>query len=113
MKVFRYSGMLLLQFAGMAAIACVMFNTIWLNRALYGVCQWALWPVIGLISAYMTTVRGVNNYLAWIAPPCAGLLAHFLAFFYMPDSAGPFLLCALCSVVGAAAGDVKKKLQRK
>ena len=27
--------------------------------------------------------------------------------------AGPFLICAVCSIVGAAAGDVKKKVDRK
>ena len=113
MKIMKYIGMLAAQFVGMAVAAYLMFNTIWLSGALYSVCAWALWPAIGLVSAYLITINGINNYLAWIAPPLAGVLAHYLAFFYTPDSAGPFLICALCSIVGAAAGDVKKKFDRK
>ncbi|MBQ4090120.1 MAG: hypothetical protein IJC56_09640 [Clostridia bacterium] len=113
MKLFKYLGMLLLQFVGMAAITYAMFSTLFISNIIYSVCAWALWPVAGLFSAYMVTVKGVNNYLAWLAPPLAGILAHYLAFFYMPSSAGPFLICAVSSIVGAAAGDVKKKFDRK
>jgi len=105
--------MLLLQFVGMAVLAYLLFNTIWLSKAVYSVCTWAVWPLAGLVSAYMVTVRGVNNFLAWIAPPLAGLMAHYFAFFFMPDSAGPFFICAFVSIVGAAAGDVTKKLKSK
>jgi hypothetical protein len=75
--------------------------------------MWGIWPALGLFSAYMVTVRGVNNFLAWVAPPLAGLMAHYFAFFYLPASAGPFFICALTSIVGAAAGDVYKKLKTK
>lgn len=113
MKILRYSGMLAAQFAGMLIIAYVLLNTIWLSRALYGACTWAVLPLTGLFSAYFVTVKGVNNYLAWISPPLAAVIAHYLAFFYTPSNAGPFMVCALCAVIGAAAGDVKKKFDRK
>lgn len=113
MKLLKYSGMLLAQFIGIAALTYVMFNMMHLSMFLYSVCAWALWPIMGLASAYMVTIRGINNYLAWLAPPLAGILAHYLAFFYLPTSAGPILICALCSIIGAAAGDVKKKFDRK
>lgn len=105
--------MLLIQFLGMAAVTYLLFNTMWLSRWVYNACAWVVWPIIGLMSAYMVTVRGVNNMLGWIAPPVAGLAAHYLAFFYMPDSAGPFFICAFASIVGAAAGDVQKKFRKK
>lgn len=113
MKLLKYSAMVLAQFAGMALLTYVMFNSLYISDFLYSACAWALWPAAGLVSAYMVTVRGVNNYLAWLSPPAAGILAHYLAFFYLPSSAGPFLICAVCSVVGAAAGDVRKKSDRK
>ena len=113
MKLLKYSGILAAQLLATAAAAYLMFNTIWLSRLLYGLCAWALWPAAGMFSAYVVTLKGINNYLAWIAPPLTGLIAYYLAFFYMPDAPGPFLVCAVCSVIGAAAGDVKKKFDRK
>lgn len=113
MKLLKYLLMLVLQFVGMAVSAYILFNTLWLSRTVYNICIWGVWPVLGIFSAYMVTVRGVNNFLAWIAPPLAGLAAHYAAFFYMPESAGPFFICAFLSVVGAAAGDVVKKYKSK
>ena len=105
--------MLAAQFVGMAVAAYLLFNTVWFSRWVYNVCAWGIWPLLGALSAYMVTVRGVNNFLAWIAPPLAGLAAHYLAFFYMPESAGPFFICAFTAIVGAAAGDVVKKMRNK
>ena len=113
MKLLKGFLLMLAQFVCMAIISYVMFNTLWLSRLVYNICMWGLWPVVGLFSAYRVTVRGVNNFLAWIAPPLAGLAAHYLAFFFLPPSAGPFFICALTSVVGAATGDVYKKLKTK
>ncbi len=113
MKLIKGILLILAQFAAMAVISYLLFNTLWLSRTVYNICMWGIWPVLGLFSAYMITVRGVNNFLAWIAPPAAGLMAHYFAFFYLPDSAGPFFICALTSIVGAAAGDVVKKLKTK
>lgn len=113
MRILKYAGMLAVQFVVTAVCAYVFFNTIWLSKALYAVCAWALVPAAGLFGAYYVTVKGVNNYLAWIAPPAAAVLAHYAAFFTTPVNAGPFFVCALCAIVGAAAGDVKKKTDRK
>ena len=113
MKIVKGLLMLIIQFIGMAVLAYLMFNTLWFSRIVYNICIWGVWPVAGLFSAYLVTVRGVNNFIGWIAPPLAGLIAHYLAFFYMPESAGPFFVCAFLSIVGAAAGDVVKKLKNK
>lgn len=101
------------QLLGLVVISYLAYLSLYRGRVFYNVCSWAILPLLGMISAYMVTVHGVNNYLAWIAPPTAGLAAHYLSFFYMPDSAGPSLVCAFASIVGAAAGDVSKKLKRK
>lgn len=113
MKIFKGFLLIAAQYAAMAVISYILFNTLWLNRTVYNICAWGIWPLFGLISSYMVTVRGVNNFLAWIAPPLAGLTAHYLAFFFMPSTAGPFFVCALMSIVGAAAGDVIKKNRSK
>lgn len=113
MKLLKYFALVLAQLAGMLALGYIGCNLLWLSDALHAVCWWALTPAMGLISAYMITVRGVNNYAAWIAPPLAMVGAHYLAFFYLPASPGAIFICALASVVGAAAGDVSKKLKHK
>ena len=113
MKIIKALLLLLAQLIGMAVLCYILCNTLWLSRTAYNICMWGVWPVLGLVSAYMVTVRGVNNFAAWIMPPAAGLMAHYLAFFYLPDSAGPFFICAVTSIVGAAAGDVTKKLRSK
>lgn len=113
MKLIKYFAMLALQFMAMLAAAYVAYNTRWLSGAVYGACVWGLLPMAGAVSAWLVTIKGVNNYLAWIASPTAGIVAYYLSFFYMPDSAGQIFVCALASIVGAAAGDVKKKTKRK
>ncbi len=113
MKLIKYFAILALQLMGMMVVAYIAYNTRWLSGAAYGVCVWGLLPLAGAVSAYLVTIKGVNNYLAWIAPPAAGIVAYYFSFFYMPDSAGQIFMCAIASIVGAAAGDVKKKIKRK
>ena len=109
MKAGKYALLLLVQFLAITAASFVLFCSLFAGNVFYKLCSYAALPVLGAVSAYMVTVRGVNNYLAWLAPPLAGLMAHYLLFFYMPGSAGPFFLCAFASIVGAATGDVVKK----
>lgn len=112
MKLVKYFAMLSLQFIAMLLAAYIAYNTRWLSGAVYGVCIWSVLPLISAVGAYLITVKGVNNYLAWIAPPAAGIVAYYFTFFYMPDSAGQIFVCAIAAIVGAAAGDVKKKNKR-
>ena len=104
--------LLLVQLALTAVASYLGALALYMGPAVYGVCQWALLPIIGAAISYGITVRGVNNYLAWIIPPVTAAGAHYLAFFYMPPSAGPVMVCALASIVGAAAGDVVKKIRK-
>ena len=104
--------LLLAQIAVTLAASYLGALALLLGGVAYGACQWALLPLLGAVSAYFVTVRGVSNYLAWIAPPFMGIIAHYLAFFYLPPTAGPFFVCAAVSVVGAATGDVVKKARK-
>lgn len=112
MKRFRWLIVWLLQFAAAFVVSGLLSLSLWLGHAAYGVCMWALLPVAGCISAYLATVNGLLNYAAWIAPPVAMALSH-MAVWYYPPEAGPVLLCAFVSLVGAAAGEVVLRTNEK
>ena len=77
---------------------------------LSGALQWTLIPACGLLTAYYVTRRGINRYLSWLLPPACYSLLPFLILGYSPN-AGVMLLCAFVSVVGAAAGEVKNRME--
>ena len=82
------------------------------SGAWYELAAWALMPALGCISAYLVTRRGVNNYIAWLAPPVCVFFAHYIVTGYTPDGPGPTLLTALLAIVGAAAGHVRNEGKR-
>ena len=112
MKRFGWLIVWLIQFAAVFALGCILALSRWADDVLYGVCMWGLTPIIGLVSAYLATVKGLLNYAAWIAPPAAMALSHMIIWYYLP-AAGPVLLCAFISLVGAAAGEVRKQSDKK
>ena len=112
MKRFGWLIVWLVQFAAVLALGCILALSLWVNHVLYSVCMWGLMPLIGLVSAYLATVKGLLNYAAWIAPPAAMALSHTIIWFY-PPAAGPVLLCAFVSLIGAAAGEVKIQFEKK
>ena len=76
-----------------------------LGSIIYGIVVWGALPILGAVSAFQATQRRLNNYLAWIAPPVCTVAMHILIWTYFPEP-GPALLCALISLIGAAAGEV-------
>ncbi|HIV31317.1 MAG TPA: hypothetical protein IAB20_10500 [Candidatus Pullichristensenella excrementipullorum] len=112
MKIFKGFCVWLLQ-ATLALAAYVLLTLlIWLPGAWYELAAWALMPALGCISAYLVTRRGVNNYIAWLAPPVCVFFAHYIVTGYTPDGPGPTLLTALLAIVGAAAGHVRNEGKR-
>lgn len=97
----------LLQAGASLVIYTLLTLLIWLDGTLYAIACWAAMPVLGLFTAYFIARRGVNNYIAWIAPPVCAYLSHLLVTGYAPNSVGPTLLTAFLSIVGAAAGLVR------
>ena len=83
----------------------------WLGALAHGAFLWGIMPLGGLFLACAATRRGLNNYLGWLAPPLMEVLSSLLVWGYSP-SAGPVFLCALLSLVGAAAGEVLKREDR-
>ena len=69
------------------------------------VLLWGFAPLAGLFSACQAVRRGLNNYLAWLAPAPCLFAAHYALWGFAPP-AGAALLTAFLSLVGAAAGQV-------
>ena len=97
-----------LQIAEMAAVCLLAaLSARWgsLPRALM---LWGAVPAAGFVSACQATRRGLNNYLAWLAPAPCLFAANYLVWGYSPP-AGPALLTAFLSLAGAAAGEVLRQ----
>lgn len=71
----------------------------------YACVMWGVLPVLGGISSYLATRRGLNNYAAWIMPCICQAAAHYLLTGMPPESAGMVFLTAALSLVCAAAGE--------
>lgn len=99
-----------IQAAQMLAVGFIAALSQGLGAIPHGIALWALMPAAGLLTACRAVLRGLNNYLAWIAPAPCLYAANVLLWGYSPP-AGPALLTALFSLVGAAAGQVL--LQRR
>ena len=95
----------LVQIAEMLLLGVLSSFAEVLGSVIYGIVAWGVLPILGAISAFKATQRGLNNYLAWLAPPACTVGMHILIWTYFPDP-GPALLCALISLIGAAAGEV-------
>ncbi|MGI6238071.1 MAG: hypothetical protein ACOYI5_00400 [Christensenellales bacterium] len=108
MRKHKWLAILLIQAVAAFALSFAVYNTLWLSLTMYEIFSWYALPAFGAINAYLATVKGLNNYLAWITPPAVGVVAHYAAFFWLPE-AGPVFACAVLSVVGAAAGEVVKR----
>ena len=101
----------LVQLATMLISGAVIAMIALLGAVPYGIAAWAGMSAVGFVSAYRATWRGLLNYAAWIAPPAGMALANWLCWGYLPEP-GPVLVCALVSLVGAAAGEVMNQRER-
>ena len=98
----------LVQMISMLALSVLIALSYYLSAVLHGVLIWGLLSIAGFVSACLATQRGLLNYAAWIMPPTMGFVGHYLVWDYLPG-AGPILLCALISLVGAATGEVIRR----
>lgn len=102
----------LLQFAAMIAICFLAELGYYVSGILHSILNWGIIPLAGAYTACKAVLGGLNNYAAWIAPPVCMVAAGLILWGYVPH-AGPVLLCAFVSLVGAAAGDVLSKQNNK
>lgn len=108
MKRWKWPVVWAVQWLVMLVVGALIAFSVLLGGWLSDVVAWVGMSAAGLISAYRATRRGLLNYAAWIAPPVCMGFAHWLIWWY-PPHAGPVLLSALVSLVGAAAGEVKNQ----
>ena len=101
----RWLRALALQIAEMTAVGLLTALAEGAGALPRALMLWVAAPVAGLATACRAVQRGLNNYLAWIPPAACLYLANWLVWGYAPP-AGPALLTALTSLVGAAAGQV-------
>lgn len=94
-----------LQIVEMLAAGVLAALSIGLGSASHALAMWGFVPLAGLASSCVAVCRGLNNYAAWIAPPACLYAANLIVWGYAP-SAGPALVTALLSLIGAAAGQV-------
>lgn len=98
----------IIQIISMLGISILIALSYYLSSVLHGILIWGGLSIAGFVSACIATRRGLLNYAAWIMPPVAGALGHYLVWDYLPG-AGPIFLCAFISLVGAATGEVIKR----
>ena len=101
----------LIQAAAMLALGMLAAFSTLLGVLAHGAFLWALMPLGGMAAGFFATRKGLNNYLAWLAPPLMEIAASLLIWGYSP-SVGPVFLCGFLSLVGAAAGEVYKRQGR-
>lgn len=101
-----------LQIAEMLAVGLLAALSAGAGGTLHSVLLWGAMPIAGSLSACQAVRRGLNNYLAWIAPAACMFAANHLIWGYAP-SPGAALLTAFTSLVGAAAGEVLNQRNRK
>ena len=94
-----------LQILEMLAVGLLVALTEEAGALIRGIALWGLMPLAGMAASLQAVRRGLNNYLAWIAPAACLFAANYLLWGYSPP-AGPALVTALASLVGAAAGEV-------
>lgn len=96
-----------------AATAVGVIGTLMVPTTLTGLVfhlvNWVLLPVLGAVSAYRTTRGGVYYLGAWIAPPVLMLTIYWGMTGLPPQHAMMVILCALLSIIGAAAGHEMNK----
>lgn len=101
-----------LQITEMLAVGLIAAFTQGVSPVLHGAMLWGVAPAAGLVTACRAVLRGLNNYLAWLAPAACLFAANHLLWGYSPP-AGPALLTALTSLTGAAAGQVLLERRKK
>ena len=112
LRQWKWPVVLAVQLVLMMAMGAAVALLAPMGKTVHGIASWAAAPLLGAVSAYRATRRGLLNYAAWIAPPVCMGVAHLLLWTYLPDP-GPVLVCALTSLVGAAAGEVKNMYEKK
>lgn len=101
----RWALAWLIQVVEMLAVGALAALAAGAGPVVRGLALWLAAPAAGLLTSCQAVRRGLNNYLAWLAPaPC--LWAANLAIWGFSPPAGAALATAFASLVGAAAGAV-------
>ena len=111
MMRYRWAWAWALQIAEALAVGLLASLANGAGAVAYAAAVWGLVPLSGMVISCRAVGRGLNNYLAWIAPAGGLFAAHFLVWGFSPP-AGAGLLTALLSLIGAAAGEVLRRRKK-
>lgn len=108
----KWLWILLIQAASMLLLSLALERTYFLSITLHSICTWAVFPLAGMFSACFATRKGLLNYAAWLVPPAMQFLGYYISWPYFIKP-GPVFLCGFISLIGAAAGEVLKRRDKK
>ena len=79
----------------------------------YGMMMWAIVPIAGALTAFITVRMGLVSFASFWLPPILITSVHWLIAGYPPLSVGMPLTAALTAIVGAAAGEEVNRRGKK
>lgn len=89
-------------------VAATVVGTLLVPTSLTGfvfhIFNWVVLPLLGGVFSYLATRRGLYYLGAWIAPPILMVAVYWAVTGIPPQHAMMVVLCALVSIIGAAAG---------
>lgn len=110
-KSLRWARVWLIQALAALGLGALTALSLWLGGPVHAAFLWLLMPLGGAAAGYIAVRRGLNNYLAVLAPPLMELMGNLLVW-GRPCAPGPVFLCGFLSLVGAAAGEARN-IQRR
>lgn len=108
----KWLWILLVQMISLLLLSILLEQTYYLSIVLHSICAWAVFPLAGMFSACFATRKGLLNYAAWLVPPAMQFLGYYICWPYSIKP-GPVFLCVFISLIGAAAGEVLKRRDKK
>lgn len=107
----RWALVWLIQALAALGLGALTALSLWLGGYVHAAFLWLVMPLGGAAAGYLAVRRGLNNYLAFLAPPLMELLGSLLVWGQL-CAPGPVFLCGFLSLVGSAAGEVRNSQRR-
>lgn len=108
----KYFVLLISQFAFLFIIS-FLFYLLRPFAFIFSILFYIILPVISSVLGYQMVRKGLNPYLTIILPPISETCAGFLSAMGIGPDPLPIMITFFVTMIGAAAGDVINKTQKK
>ena len=108
----KYFVLLISRFA-LLFIISFLFYLLKPIALIFPILFYMILPVISSVIGYRMVRKGLNPYLTIILPPIAETCAGFLSSMGIGPDPLPIMITFFVTMIGAAAGDVINKTQKK